>query len=1089
MIRLVSTRFQSPLLSMFGIVVCLALVSPFQSAYSSAGKSGTLRPAQQSEDIRLLSLGAPFEREISGDQTQAYRITLATGQLFRCVIRQMGFEVSVTLTGPDGQKLDVFDEPIGENRNREIFFIVQTDGDYGVSIRLRGKNVPTARYQIQVEELRLATEQDRTRARAVKLVRDARQVYWKTTPVTNEEAQKYLEAFDEAMRLWQLLGDQWMVAETLLDMGLVNGRLGEYTKALELFEKALPLFPQTPEGEASKATTLNNIANVNYRIGETHKALEFYLQSLALKKDGWSRAISLDNIGGVYRRLGEYQLALDHHQQALAIFRKLGKTRDEAIALNNTATLLGNVGEFGRALEYLLQALELIRKTGDKVEESLDLYNIGHCYLSMGDHRQALEYANQSVKLALTIKNRQAEADGMTLLCKVYEAMGDYENALNACNRALPLHRANKDLPTEADTLTSLGSVYAKKGDNAKAIESSEAALAIYRATDDTTGELSALHALGRFALEGGDLDSARKLLEQAIALTESLRANVGSHQLRLTYMAGVQGVYESYVDLLMQFHQREPGKGYEQTALQFSERVRARGLLDLLAESRAQIRQGADAGLLEKERILLQRLNDKDAVWKRIRNNERTKKQAEIIAAEINELTTQLELVEVQLRSSSPRYAELTHPRTLPFAEIQNRLLDENTVLLEFSLGKRQSWLWAVTPNTISSYRLPARREIETATRKVYELLIARQPGKGESEAEWKLRVAEADSKLDQESVLLSRMLLGQIATRLRQEWKGKRLLVVAGGALEYLPFAMLPLPSENNESQRLIAEHEIVNLPSASVLSSIRREKSARQLPAKTVAILADPVFEANDPRVILATRNRTRSRDVAVRTRSEDETETQASDLQLSLRSLAENSVRGNLSRLPFSREEADAITSFVPAKSYLKATDFQANREKAMSGELADYRIVHFATHGLLNSEHPELSGLVLSLVDESGRSQNGFLRMHEIYNLRLPAEVVVLSACQTGLGKEIKGEGLVGLTRGFMYAGTQRVVASLWQVDDLATAELMERFYRGMLKDGLRPAAALREAQIEMMKEKRWKSPYFWASFVLSGDWQ
>ena len=187
--------------------------------------------------------------------------------------------------------------------------------------------------------------------------------------------------------------------------------------------------------------------------------------------------------------------------------------------------------------------------------------------------------------------------------------------------------------------------------------------------------------------------------------------------------------------------------------------------------------------------------------------------------------------------------------------------------------------------------------------------------------------------------------------------------------------------------------------------------------------------------------------------------------------------------------FSREEADAIADLVPAKSLLKAIGFQASRTKALSGELSNYRIVHFATHGLLNSEYPELSGLALSLVDENGKAQDGFLRMHEIYNLRLPADLVVLSACQTALGKEIKGEGLVGLTRGFMYAGAERVVASLWQVDDLATAGLMKRFYQGMLKDSLRPAEALRAAQIEMSKQKRWSAPYYWAGFVIQGEWR
>jgi CHAT domain-containing protein len=200
-------------------------------------------------------------------------------------------------------------------------------------------------------------------------------------------------------------------------------------------------------------------------------------------------------------------------------------------------------------------------------------------------------------------------------------------------------------------------------------------------------------------------------------------------------------------------------------------------------------------------------------------------------------------------------------------------------------------------------------------------------------------------------------------------------------------------------------------------------------------------------------------------------------------------AVNDVRGDLARLLMTRDEAEAILSVTPRNGGLAALDFRANRATATSDELSDYRIVHFATHGLLDSEHPELSGLALSLVDEQGRSQDGFLRLHEIFNLRLPVELVVLSACQTGLGKEVKGEGLVGLTRGFMYAGASRVVASLWQVNDAATAELMKRFYRRMLQDGMRPAAALRAAQIEMWKKPQWQSPFYWSGFALQGEWK
>jgi CHAT domain-containing protein len=196
-----------------------------------------------------------------------------------------------------------------------------------------------------------------------------------------------------------------------------------------------------------------------------------------------------------------------------------------------------------------------------------------------------------------------------------------------------------------------------------------------------------------------------------------------------------------------------------------------------------------------------------------------------------------------------------------------------------------------------------------------------------------------------------------------------------------------------------------------------------------------------------------------------------------------------VEAGFQRLPFSRREAEAITATVPRGQWAKALDFQASRDAATDAGLSDYRVVHFATHGLLDSNNPELSGVVLSLVDQRGQSQNGFLRLHEIYNLKLPVELVVLSACRTGLGKDIRGEGLVGLTRGFMYAGAARIVASMWKVDDAATANLMKGFYRAMFVRGMRPAAALREAQVEMWRQKRWRSPYYWAAFVLQGEWR
>jgi CHAT domain-containing protein len=384
-----------------------------------------------------------------------------------------------------------------------------------------------------------------------------------------------------------------------------------------------------------------------------------------------------------------------------------------------------------------------------------------------------------------------------------------------------------------------------------------------------------------------------------------------------------------------------------------------------------------------------------------------------------------------------------------------------------------------------------------------VYDLLTARNQSKPNETAGQKgARFEQADQELSLVAATLSQWLLGPAAELLGN----KRLVIVSDGALQYIPFGALPVPDsllsvargQSSEStiikpqatdyRLLTIDHEIVSIPSASVLAVLRRELAARQSAGKTVAVLADPVFTSDDPRV-KHDKNKVTQKARTDSTLLADAPAWKSSFLRSAKEIGATNSSEG-LPRLFFSRREAEGILKLVPAGKGMKAVDFAANRATATSAELSWYRVVHFAAHGLLNSTHPELSGIVLSLVDEQGKPQDGFLRLHEIYNLNLPADLVVLSACQTALGKEIRGEGLVGLTRGFMYAGVARVAASLWKVDDRATAELMRRFYEGMLGGKkLRPAAALRAAQASLWKEERWRSPYYWAAFVLQGEWR
>jgi CHAT domain-containing protein len=365
---------------------------------------------------------------------------------------------------------------------------------------------------------------------------------------------------------------------------------------------------------------------------------------------------------------------------------------------------------------------------------------------------------------------------------------------------------------------------------------------------------------------------------------------------------------------------------------------------------------------------------------------------------------------------------------------------------LLEYSLGEDQSYLWVVTADSLHSYALPGRAELEALARRAYQELSANNPAAGGKATE-----------------ALGRMVLAPAKDHL----SARRLLIVADGALQYLPFAAL---SAFNKVP-LITAHEIVDLPSASALAALRNEVSERAAAPLQVAVLADPVFNAADPRV--------------------------AGSLQKSTpfpgTNKLERSVRDagllDLDRLPASRSEAMVIYGLAGPGLRLKALDFDASRAMATSPELERYRIVHFASHTLLNSQHPELSGIVLSLVDAQGQPQDGFLQVHEIFNLKLNADLVVLSACQTALGREVHGEGLIGLTRAFMYAGAPRVVSSLWRVPDQATAELMRQFYRYMLVDNLRPAAALRKAQLSIARTRRWALPYYWAGFVLHGEWK
>ncbi len=927
--------------------------------------------------------------------------------------------------------------------------------------------------------------------------------------------EKAIEYYEQALDIRREVKDRTGEADTLKNMGNVYIALGRSEKALEYLEQALVSFREV-KNRAMESNALINLGFACLNLSRNEKAIEYLEQALAIHREMKNRgaeAYVLGILGGAHSRLSRYEKAIEYYEQALAIAREVNSPAAEASAISNAGVAsprpaprngdagaaegkaLFNLGEvynrLGRpekAIEYLEQALVVHRASKNRLAEGSENSELGLAYANLGRPEKAIEYYERALAIAREVKNRADEGSALDNLGQAYANLNRNEKAIEYYVQALAIAREVKFRLNESQALNNLGQAYNSLGRPEKAIEYYEQALVISREIHARDMEASTLYHLASAERARGNLPAARTHVEQSLTTAESLRsAEITSPELRASFLTGIQSSYQLYTDLLMRQHREQPTKGFAALALEVSERQRARSLLDLLSEARADVRQGVDATLIERERTLARQLNEKAQQLAQTAKPEQTA----ALKLAISGLETDLERAQAAIRKASPHYAALTQPQPLKLTEIQAQL-DADTLLLEYALGEERSYLWAISKDSLTSYELPKGELIDKDARQVYEMLTARSTrARGESPQQRQARVAQAEAKLPATAQALSQTLLAPVAAKLGN----KRLIIVADGALQYIPFAMLPEPPvvrpssvAKNNGQPLIVAHEVVSLPSASALAIQRAELADRQPAPKLLAVIADPVFDRTDERF----------KTVATDAGSDKvETQTISGDDARSIVHLAENSgdqsgvttLRLVIPRLPFTRQEATRLLALVPKNSSFGAIDFQASRANVLSGDLSQYRYVHFATHGLLDSERPGLSSLVFSMVDAEGKPQNGFLRANDIYNLKLPAELVVLSACQTGLGKEIKGEGLVGLTRGFMYAGAARVVVSLWNVNDKATADLMTKFYEKMLKQGERPAAALRAAQVEMWKQKQWQSPYYWAAFTMQGEWR
>ncbi|MEN3330925.1 MAG: hypothetical protein V7641_290 [Blastocatellia bacterium] len=876
-------------------------------------------------------------------------------------------------------------------------------------------------------------------------------------------------------------------AQALSNIGLSYYLTGEAQKAIGYFEQAL-IKGRADSDPRSQAQAFINLGYSYQDIGEMQEASNYYSQALTLFQsinDRRREGLTLTALGNVASFLNDKQEALKRHTQSLHIFQQIGDLNGEAAALNGLGYVYDDLGERPKALAAFEHSLQLSHTSGNRGYECQTLGYIGRVHHASGDKHKALEVFEQKLKLSRQIGDRRIEAHTLRDIGSTLHSMNRKYDALRHYEQALSLSRVMNDRRGQAYTLDYIGYIHDTSENKRKALAYYSRALTLMRAVEDSPGQTLTLYNIARANCDMGNLSQARLSIEEALYKVEPPRKKVISQEWRTSYFASTHQYYELYIDVLMRLHKRAPRQGLSAVAFEMSEKARARTLRDSLAEAGEDIRQGVDPGLLERERVLQKSLNTKADLRIRTLSSKHTDEQVEQLEREINNLLEEFNDVQAQIRDKSPSYGAMTELPPLFISDIQRRLLDSDTVLLEYSLGDRASYLWAVTANSIDGYRLPSRRTIEELARKAYDSITAQQPLPDETGEQYQRRAIGLDTEYGRLARQLSRMLLAPAASQI----SNKRLLIVAEGALQYIPFSSLPAPKDTigspvlgakkiQQAIPLIVEHEIVMLPSISTLEALRKGLAERQPGNNTIAIFADPVFTQDDPRV------------QSQNSRSQPSPPSTEPPLGIS-RAFGDPVGKAQVLRIPrlqSTQIEAEAIAEAAAGTQIIVARDFDANLTRLTSADTALCRIVHLATHGILNNDRPELSGVILSMINQQGQPCDGFLSLNAVYNLKLKADLVVLSACNTGLGKDIRGEGLVGLTRGFMYAGARRVVASLWQVNDIATSRLMSFFYKGLLKDGLQPTAALRAAQIEMWKKDRWKSPFFWAAFHIQGEW-
>jgi len=856
------------------------------------------------------------------------------------------------------------------------------------------------------------------------------------------------ECFGRVLEIARSQGNRLWLEGSLVSLARAQQGRGELEKSLAPYSEALDLYRQ--DGDYFGAVnSLLEIAKVHFIRGDLQQSRRFCEESLALARAHVFRsmqAYALRELSKVYSVSGDPVLALRYANESIAIFRELGMHHQAGAGVGNLPEIYAFMGDWPSALRYARESLRSAIQHEDVVERQDTLAIVGDVLLGMGQYREAAQSFQQSLALDSATRFAPFRLSGLMGLGSAYLALGEYGHAEERLRQALQLARELGNRRAEANALAQLGRCYRQLGRPEKARQYFGSALAAASQIPLVEVTLIAQRGLAELDVRSGNFHQALDHLESAAENVESLRSRIPTADLKADFGRQNAKLYEDLIFVLAQTDRREPGKGWDRKAFDYAERGRARAFLDLLAESRAQITKGLPAEQLRQR-------NELEAALSRAmaalidRESDANRRAAALAERNLADWIT-------AIRVTNPQYEALRYPRPSNAAQAGTLSAELGSTILEYALGERESYLWLVTPERVRCFHLPPRAAVERAVTD-YRKLIAHRPQGAQFDA-WQ---APAEA--------LYNMLVKPAEAYLAPQ---RNLVIVPDGILHYLPFETLRAAGPDDRGipssrpQCLIERFSISYMPSVSVLAELQ-QRAPGQVRKFDLLAYGDPVFSrpgfsrpgGDSPPFVGPT----------------------PGDL---VRGIYE-SAGIRFPPLPNTRREVEAVGRLFPRERQTTLLGLDATEASVKQTNLLDYHLLHFATHAIVDDRNPTRSGIVLSLVNSG--DEDGILRMNEVFNLEMNADLVVLSACQTGLGNLVRGEGMVGLTRAFLYAGARRVAVSLWDVNDLTAPEFMLSLYR-RLRQGEAPAVALRSAKVEMLHSGSAvrANPYFWAPFVL-----